>query len=71
MASHSLVSGVVCVVCPLAGDEKLATFMSIQRYWYEVLPSSVTTLLYPPKPIPLLFPFFLFPLSLFVFSPSF
>jgi len=28
----SAVSGVVCVVCPFAGDEKLKTFMLIQRY---------------------------------------
>jgi len=35
------VGGVVCAVCAFAGDEKLKTFMFIQRYWFEVLPSSV------------------------------
>ena len=29
-----IVSGVVCVVCPFAGDEKLKKIMSIYRYYY-------------------------------------
>jgi len=73
------VSGVVCVVCPFAGNEKLKTFMSTQCYSYPPqyprssipLNHSVFFLFLVPFSFPSLFgPLFLFfppPYSFFFF----